>query len=156
MGSYYGGPTNSGRFFDIPSQQTYTARLHGVSFGTPTHPALNLHPNAGITFDLDQLRRNNPDIPIERFTALCGIPKDLPQLQFSSADVWVLLDGDARLHLRCQKGQSVVENIDVPIPAQTRFLTLVTTCAGRADYSWIFFGDPCLEAAAAVSLEVPQ
>jgi hypothetical protein len=105
---------------------------------------------------LDQIRQDNPDIRIGRFAALCGIPKDLPQLQFSSADVWVLLDGDVRLHLRCQKGQSVVENIDVPIPAQTRFLTLVTTCSGRADYSWVFFGDPYLEAAAAVSLEVPQ
>ena len=39
----------------------------------------------------------------------------------------------------------VVEKVDVPIPAQTRFLTLVTTCSGRADYSWIFFGDPFLE-----------
>ncbi len=76
MGSYYGGPANSGKFFDIPSRQIYTARLQGVSFGTATHPALNLHPNAGITFDLDRIRQDNPDIQIDRFTAVCGIPKD--------------------------------------------------------------------------------
>jgi len=144
-GSYYGGPANSGKFFDIPSRQTHAARLQGVSFGASTHPALTLHPNAGITFDLDRIRRDNPDIQIERFAALCGIPKDLPQTQFSSADVWVLLDGVVRLHLQYPTGRNVVEKLDVPIPAQAGFLTLVTTCSGRADYSWVFFGDPFLE-----------
>ncbi len=156
MGSYFGGPVNSGKFFDIPSRQAYTTRLNGISFGTSTHPALNLHPNAGITFDLDQIRTDNPDVRIDRFTALCGIPKDVPQAQFSSADVWVLLDGVARLHLTYPGGRYLVENIDVPIPAEARFLTLVTTCSGRADYSWIFFGDPLLGPAAAVSAEVLQ
>jgi len=144
-GSYYGGPANSGKFYDIPSRQTYSARLNGISFGTPTHPALNLHPNAGITFDVDQIRQDNPDIRINRFTALCGVPKDLPQTQFSPADVWVLLDGVVRLHLHYPAERYVVEKVDVPIPAQTRFLTLVTTCSGRADYSWVFFGDPFLQ-----------
>jgi ferric-dicitrate binding protein FerR (iron transport regulator) len=148
VGSYYGGPTNSGKFFELLSQRTYTARLDGISFGTSTHPALTLHPNAGITFDLDQIRQDNPNIQIDRFTAVCGIPKDLPQPQFSSADVWVLLDGVVRLHLRHPTERNVVEQVDVPIPAQTRFLTLVTTCSGRADFSWIFFGDPFLEPAA--------
>jgi ferric-dicitrate binding protein FerR (iron transport regulator) len=145
MGSYYGGPANSGRFFDIPSQQNCTVRLDGVSFGTSAHPALTLHPNAGITFDLDQIRRDNPDIRIGRFTAVCGVPKDLPQAQFSPADVWVLLDGVVRLHLHYPVERYIIEKVDVPIPAQTRFLTLVATCTGRADYSWIFFGEPFLE-----------
>jgi len=144
-GSYYGGPANSGKFFDIPSQQTYTVRFHGISFDTPAHPALTLHPNAGITFDLDQIRKDNPDIRIGRLTAVCGIPKDLPQTQFSPADVWVLLDGVVRLHLNYPAERNVIEQVDVPIPAGTRFLTLVTTCSGRADYSWIFFGDPFLQ-----------
>jgi ferric-dicitrate binding protein FerR (iron transport regulator) len=155
-GSYYGGPANSGKFFDIPSQQVYTARLNGISFGTSSHPALNLHPNAGITFDLDQIRQDNPSIQIDRFTAVCGIPKELPEPQFSSADVWVLLDGVVRLHLRYPTGRSVVENVHVPIPAETRFLTLVTTCSRRADYSWIFFGDPFLEPAATVQVETTR
>jgi hypothetical protein len=145
MGSYYGGPVDSGKFFDIPSQRSCTVRLDGVSFGTSTHPALTLHPNAGITFDLDPIRRDNPDMQISRFTAVCGIPKDLPQAQFSAADVWVLLDGVVRLHLQYPVERNTIEKVDVPIPAQTRFLTLVTTCSGRADYSWVFFGDPFLE-----------
>ncbi len=153
VGSYYGGPANSGNFFDLPSQQTYAARLNGVSYGTRRHPALNLHPNAGITFDLDQIRRDNPNVRIDRFTAVCGIPKDLPEPPFSAADVWVLLDGVVRLHLDYPVGQYVVEEVDVPIPAQARFLTLVTTCSGRADFSWILFGDPFLGPAPTLAVE---
>ncbi|HSW02703.1 MAG TPA: FecR domain-containing protein [Sedimentisphaerales bacterium] len=145
MGSYYGGPVNSGRFFDIPSQRTHTARFNGLSLGTSTHPALTLHPNAGITFDLDQIRRDNSRMPISRFTAICGIPKDVPEAPFSPADVWVLLDGVVRLRLHYPVERHIVEKVDVPIPAQARFLTLVATCSGRADYSWVFFGDPFLE-----------
>jgi hypothetical protein len=145
LGSYYGGPVNSGKIYDIPSKQIYTARLNGVSLGTSGHPALNLHPNAGITFDLDEIRHDNPNARFDRFTAVCGIPKDLPQRPFSPADVWVLLDGVVCFHWRYPTGQNVVEKVDVLISSQTRFLTLVTTCSGRADYSWIFFGDPFLE-----------
>lgn len=145
LGSYYGGPANSGRVFDIPSGQTHTSRLNGVSYGASAHLALTLHPNAGVTFDLDQIRQDNPGIPVDRFTAVCGIPKDLPQPQFSAADVWVLLDGVVRLHLNYSAEHNVVEKIDMSIAAGTRFLTLVTTCSGRADYSWIFFGDPFLQ-----------
>jgi hypothetical protein len=150
LGSYYGGPVNSGKFYDLPSKQTYAPRFNGIIYGTSAHPALTLHPNAGITFDLNQIRQDNPDIQIDRFTAVCSIPKDLPQTQFSSADVWILLDGVIRLHLHYPPERHVVEKVDLPIPARTRFLTLVTTCSRRADYSWILFGDPFLEATAAV------
>ncbi|MFW9871371.1 MAG: FecR domain-containing protein [Candidatus Thorarchaeota archaeon] len=155
LGSYYGGPANSGKFFDIPSQQIYTARLNGISFGTSKHPALNIHPNAGITFDLDRIRKDNPNVQIDRFTAVCGIPKDLPQPQFSTADVWILLDGVVSLNLRYPPGRNIVEKVDVPIPAKTRFLTLVTTCTGRADYSWVLFGDPFLASAATAKAQLP-
>lgn len=143
-GSYYGGPANGGTFFDLLSRETFTARFNGVRFGTSRHPALSLHANAGITFDLDEIRQDHPTIPIKRFTAMCGIPKDLPHPRFSPADVWVLLDGVVSLHVRFPTEQSVIEKVDVPIPDRARFLTLASTCSGRADYSWIIFGDPFL------------
>ncbi len=149
-GSYYGGPANSGKFFNILNRQIYTARLNGTIFGTSRNPALSLHPNAGITFDLDQIRRENSNIQIDRFTAVCGIPKDLPESRLSSADVWILLDGVVCLHLRHSMEQYVVNKVDVPIPARTRFLTLVTTCPEGADFSWIIFGNPFLGSAALI------
>jgi hypothetical protein len=63
------------------------------------------------------------------------------------------LDGVVRQHLHFPVGRNVVEKVNVPIPAQTRFLTLVSACSGRADYSWILFGDPFLEPAATVQEE---
>jgi len=147
LGSYFGGPTNSGKFFDLPSGRSHIVRLNGITFGTSVHPALTLHPNAGITFDLDQIRYAHPDMKLDRFTAVCGIPKDLPQTPFSSADVWILLDGEVCCHLHFPRERHVLEDVDVPIPSRARFLTLVATCPRRADYSWILFGDPYLRAA---------
>jgi len=147
-GSYFGGPANSGRFFDLLTERIYTVRLNGVRFGTSRRPALSLHANSGITFDLDELRRDHPDIAFDRFTAICGLPKDLPHPRFSDSDIWILLDGKVHLHHRIPRGQSGLEPVDLPIPAHARFLTLVTTCSGRADFSWIIFGYPFLGSAA--------
>ncbi|MCF7974779.1 MAG: FecR family protein [Phycisphaerae bacterium] len=152
-GSYYGGPANSGEFYDLLTKQAYRVRLNGVSYGTSRHPALSLHANAGITFDLDEIRQDHPNIKLDRFTAVCGIPKDLPHPRFSPADVWVLLDGVLSLHLRYPRAGSIAETVDVAIPAQARFLTLAATCPGRADYAWIILGDPFLESAAPVQQE---
>jgi hypothetical protein len=149
VGSYFGGPANSGKFLDLSARQVYTARLNGITFGTATHPALCLHPNAGITFDLNLIREDNPGMQIDRFSAVCGMPKDLPQPRFSSADAWILLDGVVRLHLNCPTEKAFVKDVDIPIPPEARFLTLATTCSGLADFSWILFGDPFLEAAIA-------
>jgi ferric-dicitrate binding protein FerR (iron transport regulator) len=148
QGSCYDGPANSGEFFGIITRQTYRARLNGVEYGTSEHPALTLHPNAGITFDLDQIRRDNPDLRIDRFTAVCTVPKEAPHAQMNVADVWILLDGAVRFHMRYPPDRNVVGDVDIPITPQTRFLTLVTTCSGDAGYSWIFFGNPFLEPAA--------
>jgi ferric-dicitrate binding protein FerR (iron transport regulator) len=146
-GGYYGGPINTGKFFDGAANKIYPARLNGVSFGTPAHPALTLHPNAGITFDLDQIRQANPNIRIARFTAICGIPKDSPQPRYDFMEVWVLLDGDVRFHLHYPIDRNAVEKVDVPIPPQARFLTLATTCPGLGSFSWMLFGDPFLAVA---------
>jgi hypothetical protein len=148
-GSYYGGPVNGGKFFVTQTRRVYTGRLNGIDYDTSEHPALNLHPNAGITFNLDRIRRDNPGVEVERLTAVCGISKDLPQPQSSAADVWVLLDGVVHLHLHFPTERNVFEKVNVLIPAQTRFLTLVTTCSGNVGFCWTLFGDPFLETAAA-------
>lgn len=144
-GVYFGGPANSGRVYSMDTQRAYTARLNGINYGNARHPALNLHPNAGITFDLDRIREDNPDARIERFTAVCGIPRDTPLPRTSPADVWVLLDGVVRLRLRYPTDDNTTETVNVPIGPQTRFLTLAATCPGDQGFCWIFFGDPFLE-----------
>ncbi len=146
-GIFYGGPANSGKVRPMDTQRVYTARLNGINYGNARHPALYLHPNAGITFDLDRIRKDNPGAPITRFTAVCGISMDAPLSRTSPADVWVLLDGVVRLHLQYPVGRNTTETVDVPIDPQTRFLTLATTCPGNQTQSfcWVFLGDPFLE-----------
>jgi len=147
-GSYWGGPANSGKFFVTQTRRIYTGRLDGIDYGTSEHPALSLHPNAGITFNLDQIRLDNPGVQIDRLTAVCGIPKDLPQPRSSPGDVWILLDGVVHLHLHFPADRYVLEKVDVSIPPQKRFLTLVSTCPGDVESCWMIFGDPFLETVA--------
>ena len=156
VGSYFGGPANSGKFFDLVSKQIFAVRLNGVPYGTPNHPALSLHPNAGITFDLGQIRWDNPEVQIDRFTARCGVSKDLPHSRYSPADIWILQDGVLSQYLRFPVELSCVKELDISISSKTRFLTLVASCSGLADYSWIIFGDPFLGPASTASpQEVP-
>jgi hypothetical protein len=145
-GTYYEGVVNTAEqtVVDEPDT-TYTGRLRGVEYGTPEHPALNIHPNAGITFDLKALRADNPGARIERFTALCGVSESVPRARFSAAEIWVLVDGKVAFHGFFPLDQNRSQDVAVPIPPDARFLTLVTTCTGETGYSWCFFGDPMLE-----------
>lgn len=144
-GIFFGGPVNSGKVYGMDTQRVYRARLNAIDYGNARHPALHLHPNSGITFDLGQIREDNPDARIERFTAVCGIPKDTPLTRTSPTDVWVLLDGVVRLHLHYPTDRNTTETVSVPISPQTRFLTLASTCPGDQGFCWIFFGDPFLK-----------
>jgi hypothetical protein len=149
LGTYYEGVVNTAEqtVVDQPDA-TYPGRLRGVEYGTPEHPALNIHPNAGITFDLEAIRADNPGTCIEQFTAVCGVSASVPRARRSLAEIWVLVDGKVSFHVPFPADQNGSREIAVPIPAEARFLTLVTTCTGDAGHSWCFFGDPMLEMAA--------
>ena len=148
LGTYYEGVVNTAEqtVVDQPDT-TYPGRLRGVEYGSPQHPALNIHPNAGITFDLEAIRTDNPGAIIERFTALCGISESTPRPRSSSADTWVLVDGSVAFHVSCPRDQNRSQEVAVPIAPETRFLTLVTACTEDAGHSWCFFGDPMLDLA---------
>jgi hypothetical protein len=148
LGTYYEGVVNTAQqtVVDLPDA-TYPGLLRGVEYGTAQHPALNIHPNAGITFDLDAIRQDNPGASIERFTALCGISESTPRPRRSAADFWVLVDGRVAFHFSCPMSENRSSEAAVPIPSEARFLTLVTTCTADAGYSWCFFGDPILHLA---------
>jgi len=145
-GSYYGGVANSAKILSMEEpDHPYQFQLGVTVYGTPAHPALYIHPNAGITFDLAHLRADNPGTRIVRFTAQCGISTRLPQPRKSAADAWILLDGKTVFHLHCPQNRNSHQAVSLSIPLQARFLTLVTTCPRDAGYSWLFFGDPVLE-----------
>jgi hypothetical protein len=112
---------------------------------------LCLNSNAGITFNLEAMRKIYPGTRPIRFRAVAGLayvgspdPSD-----YGMSDIWVLVDGQLKLkQMHIHSGDGVVR-VDVEIGPQDRFLTLVSTDGGNDRFGdWIVFGDPVLDMAA--------
>ena len=113
-----------------------------------------MHANRGLTFDL-QAMRNQYQRGIERFTSKIGIA-DLKEMCPCKADFYVLVDGQIRYSLRQYTQKGVLNDVSIEIKDMDRFLTLVTTDGGDADFpdqgfykraiscDWCVFTDPIL------------
>ncbi len=125
------------------------ARLGRIQYGTPLHPAVILHANAGITFDLDAIRSMNPRTQIQRFTSLCGLSDtlaDTPIWNGAMATLWVLVDGQEREMIQISSSAKQQAYINIDITENDRFLTLVATDGqNKNGGDWTLFGDPALE-----------
>lgn len=105
---------------------------------------LVIHSNAGITFDLDALRRQYPTLEIVRFTARCGVSANA--LAQMAHEFWVLVDGQVRFHHLNPHLQTSIQKIDIKIRPGERFLTLAVTDGGDGiSYDWCVFEQPHLE-----------
>ena len=126
-------------------------KLGNKPYGTAEYPAIFMHANLGITFDLKAIRESLPEGDIVRFTTDVGLSSDTPRE--GNFDVWVLVDGELReSQLRIQDPGKVYF-FEVPISDQDRFLTLVSTDGEDYDHEgglatdsdWCVFANPCLE-----------
>ena len=142
-GSYYDGIFNGAQF--ASQGQARPGKLNGEFYGTPERPALSLHPNAGITFDLHAINGDNPGVFAKSFRALCGISETAGSTHRQRTDFWVLVDGEVSYHHQCLPGEFSTGLINVRLDSSARFLTLITTCAGDPTGCWGFFGNPTLE-----------
>ena len=122
---------------DIATQNSIYEEQHSklymanIDYGTKEHPAISMHANMGITFDLNSIRASIPaDLQIKRFKAHCGIADiDGPEQVNYKAAFWILVDGklmDSDPDMRFGK----IHSIDIPISQDSRFLTLITTDGG--------------------------
>ncbi|MEN6308593.1 MAG: FecR family protein [Anaerohalosphaeraceae bacterium] len=124
----------------------HLVRLAGIQFGIPMHPAIMMHSNTGITFDLDAIRDTIPGSHIRCFTSMYGMSDTVIQQNVQS-DMWVLVDGQKRqgAHFIYDKTCHYAY-INIEIADQDRFLTLMSTDGGDGNGGdWTFFGDPALE-----------
>ena len=143
-GGYWLGVFN-GATMMISSGQICHGMLAGRVHGTPDSPAINLHANAGVTFDLDAIRAAMPGIKILRFKSLCGISQTSEDPEIT-AGFWVLVDGRVRYSAMdiCQMSGPI--DVEVPLNDQDRFLTLTATDNGFSNnWAWSFFAGPVLE-----------
>ena len=125
----------------------------GEKFMPQLRGLLCLHPNAGITFDLNVIRKEYPGFRIASFCATGGMsdatrfykPADANKRQ--ATDIWVFVDGQ----LRWKRLQQIHPSdgaipIRVDFDENDHFLTLVTTDGGNGTfYDWVVYGDPVLK-----------
>lgn len=151
-GTSYEAIVNGASFQVGSSGEIHSGCLAGQTYDTRIHPSLGMHPNAGITFDLDAIRDAMPEAQIRRFHARCGVSENVVRFAQRDADpntiavtFWVLLDGQPRFAKTLGVVPAQSESIDVPIDSRSRFLTLVTTTPGEYRYCWALFAEPALE-----------
>ncbi len=151
-GTSYEAIVNGATFQVGSSGEIHAGRLDGQTYDTRAHPSIGMHPNAGITFDLDAIRRAMPEAQISRFRARCGVSNNVVRFAERDADpnaiavtFWVLLDGQPPFSRTLKVVPAQSERIDVPINPRDRFLTLATTTPGEYRYCWALFAEPALE-----------
>ncbi len=153
-GRYWGGVFNGAwhgsRGYNVP---IHNLTLDGIVYGTEQMPAIYMHANQGITFDLDAIRRQQAGLKVVAFKAICGISETIlnyPSItqegtRIPSADFFILADGKP-LFSRQDLPAGECETLDLKIPQNTRFLTLITTqgSGNSNDHDWTLFGRPQL------------
>jgi hypothetical protein len=127
---------------DLPHE---TLVLAGQYYGTVTHPALLMHANQGITFDLDAIRASLAGSRIKRFTSVCGISNHVQSTKTPAAVFCVLVDGRVRFHRNIQLPDVLAVDIDINLRENEQFLTLVCMAGAQNHGDWTFFGVPALE-----------
>jgi hypothetical protein len=127
------------------------ARVGDVDYTAPGHGLLFLHSNAGLTIDLNAIRRLYPGWSPSRFrcTVLHSIVEGSPEARKALTDVFVLVDGKQRFARRRFVVQDKPIAMDIPLAAEERYLTLAVTDGGDSvGWDWIIWGDPMLDLAA--------
>jgi hypothetical protein len=113
-------------------------------------PSLGMPANAGITFDLKKIRSAMPDVQISRFHGKCGLSQTVRDFGPANAGpvtarVWVLVDGRVCLDKTFTSPESGVQEVNIPLKSEDRFLTLAATQVGDYSSGWILFTEPALE-----------
>ncbi len=116
--------------------------LNGVIYGG-ARPAMVLHANCGITFDLSHIRTLVPEGDLSGFTATIGISETVDKNVLHATDLWILLDGKMCYHLGQDKFKITPQQVALDLPGNARFMTLVATDGGETmDFDWWVLAEP--------------
>lgn len=145
-GSYWGYPLN-GAWHVGQGVPRHTLVLDGKTLDENNWRAMTLHPNMGLTFDLQRIRQALPGPRPVRFCARVGLSETISDFidTHPESEVWVLLDGQVKLCQQIRLSEGAVD-IQVPFEAENRFLSLaVTAVNGGVGYNWVVFVNPVIE-----------
>lgn len=141
----------------------HALELDGQTWGTRDKPAITLHSNQGITFDLNAIRRTVPGLHIRSFRSLAGVSgtvqdalrreqgrsfEDFPEVEKvfaangSKVECRVLVDG-REVFSRVLSSAEACGRIEVPLTDRDRYLTIaVTESDDTHAYDWALLGRP--------------
>ncbi|MBC8378632.1 MAG: NPCBM/NEW2 domain-containing protein [Planctomycetes bacterium] len=152
-----------GAWHESDDTSRHHLQLNGIQLGDKENPAITMHSNLGITFDLSAIRQTLPGVSIKSFSSVFGVSQtveegiksrdfsnvaDMPGVdnlvaeRYATAEFWVFLDGKKVLQ---QKLSSVSEagTVNIPIEDGVRFLTLAVTEADDTFmFDWSVFSRP--------------
>ncbi len=144
-GTYYAEIINGAGLNLSGNADANMLKLGNKNYGTADYPAIVMHPNVGITFDLENITSEVPDGKVSRFTADVGLSSAMVRSNHyssvvpreSNAVVWLLIDGKVVFSAKLDNPQEV-KQIDIEIPETAKYLTLVTTDAkGKGDNEFL-------------------
>ncbi len=146
--------------FDVPH---HNLQLNGVVVDGKTTPAITMHSNLGITFDLTAIRKEIPSVRIKSLSSKFGVSqtvdKWLQSRDFSNlgqspevvklskdrqatVEFWVFLDGQKVFRQKASSA-SEIGRMDIPIDQGIRFLTLaVTEADDTCMFDWALLARP--------------
>ncbi len=120
--------------------------MNGIEYGTVQKPAISMHSNTGLTFDLDEIRKGTPGVKITAFDALCGISGRLSELRNFQATFYILVDGEKRFETTGLHKELLDIPVTIELSESDRFLTLIAADGGDGCPSdWCTFAMPSLE-----------
>ncbi|NLF09469.1 MAG: hypothetical protein GX594_16030 [Pirellulaceae bacterium] len=117
-------------------------------FAPERRGVLALCPNAGITFNLETMRKNYPEVRPIRFRAVAGMADARPLYPGADglAEIWIMIDGRLKFHRENIRPTNAPISVDVSLASGDQYLTIVATDGGNGcACDWIVFGDPVLE-----------
>ena len=129
-------------------------RMGGIEYKQGGLPGLFMHANLGITYDLEQIRKQLHNAKLSHFQTAVGIDNQawIP----CNADFWILIDGVVKYEKRNAK-QGFLDFVDINLAEDDKFLTLITTDGQDPDHrvvsnvelksihsDWCMFGNPIL------------
>ncbi len=118
-----------------------------------SQPTFCLHANAGITFDLQQIRQSLHGVKTTSFTAFCGIDKEVLEHEKrfgksrTKADITVLVDGVVVFEKKALDLSDDFIPVNIPFKEDARFLTLISTNSASDDtsyLSWVLWANPTI------------
>ncbi|MGE4285488.1 MAG: NPCBM/NEW2 domain-containing protein [Phycisphaerae bacterium] len=125
-----------------PNYRCFDLHLNGRKYGVQGSPAIYMHSNSAITFDIEKMRRAVNGAEIDRFEAIIGVPEDLKNAQPVLLDWYILIDGELKLSKEAASAAQNGEVVSLPLN-KGRFLTLmVTDTDEKLLYDWCVVAQP--------------